>query len=353
MTPRPFPTAIAVVALCALFDVFAVGRALAVQITLTATQDNTLYEESSNFSNGRGEHIYVGTTSAPNATRRALIGFDISASGIPAGADIDAVSLRLFMDRVGQSFSSPTQETLGLHRMTADWGEGASDAESGTGPNVSGGRGTPAQAGDATWQFRVVPGVAWGTPGGDFVATPSASRQVPRTVPAAIIWQTSEELVSDVQGWLDNPATNFGWILRGDESTPRSASRFVSRNGPVAGNRPMLTIDYTLPVTPRLPGDVDNVDGVTKHDFTLLARNFGLTPNATQNDGDFSSTGGVGDGRVGIRDLVILRNNLGRTSPSPALDAPAVPEPATVLAPLVLSVIYFGRCALRSRRLTR
>ena len=25
-------------------------------------------------------------------------------------------------------------------------------------------------------------------------------------------------MVADVQGWLDNPATNFGWLMLGDES---------------------------------------------------------------------------------------------------------------------------------------
>jgi hypothetical protein len=332
---------------------FSIQSSLGVPVTLTATEDNTLYEENGNFSNGRGEHIYVGTAQASNWTRRALIGFDLTNSGIPSGATINSVTLRLLMDRVGSSFSLPTQETLSLHRMTADWGEGASDAETGTGPNVSGGRGIAAQAGDATWQFRVVPGVAWGTTGGDFVAAASASRQVPRTIPAAITWSSDvlpdDTLVSDVQGWLDNPATNFGWILRGDESTARSATRFASRSHPTAANRPMLTIDYTVPAT-RIAGDVDNDRDVDLNDLRLMTASLGLNMGATQNDGDFTGAGGQPDGRVGIRDLLLLRNNLGQTSPSP-LEA-VVPEPATGAAGLVVVAAVFTGLARRRRRLT-
>ena len=30
---------------------------------------------------------------------------------------------------------------------------------------------------------------------------------------------SSAQMVADVQGWLDNPASNFGWLMLGDEST--------------------------------------------------------------------------------------------------------------------------------------
>ena len=49
-------------------------------------------------------------------------------------------------------------------------------------------------------------------------------------------------MVSDVQSWLDNPATNYGWALIGDESTKTTARRFASREGV---SQPALVVDFT------------------------------------------------------------------------------------------------------------
>jgi hypothetical protein len=52
-------------------------------------------------------------------------------------------------------------------------------------------------------------------------------------------------MVSDVQGWLDNPSGNFGWIMIGDESGPLTAKRFDSRENGAVQNRPRLTVFHT------------------------------------------------------------------------------------------------------------
>ena len=49
----------------------------------------------------------------------------------------------------------------------------------------------------------------------------------------------------DVQAWLDDDSTNFGWLLRGDESTIFTARQFASRENLTVANRPLLTIDFT------------------------------------------------------------------------------------------------------------
>ncbi len=59
-------------------------------------------------------------------------------------------------------------------------------------------------------------------------------------------------LVSDVQGWLGDPATAFGWILIGDEDNIPTAKRFDTRENPVVSYRPQLTIDFT-PSGPVVP----------------------------------------------------------------------------------------------------
>ena len=58
-------------------------------------------------------------------------------------------------------------------------------------------------------------------------------------------------MVADVQSWLDNPASNFGWLVLGDETAIATAKRFDTRE---SASPPVLTIEYTpasRPPTPR------------------------------------------------------------------------------------------------------
>ncbi|MBO19010.1 MAG: hypothetical protein CL732_00540 [Chloroflexi bacterium] len=59
-------------------------------------------------------------------------------------------------------------------------------------------------------------------------------------------WESTDRLVTDVQGWLDDPAGNVGWLLLGDESQSRSAKRFDSRNHDTEQNRPVLVVNYVV-----------------------------------------------------------------------------------------------------------
>ena len=59
-------------------------------------------------------------------------------------------------------------------------------------------------------------------------------------------WGTTPQMVADVQTWLDKPATNFGWLLKGDE-TQRSAKRFDSKENGNSNVRPVLLVEYDLP----------------------------------------------------------------------------------------------------------
>ena len=53
-------------------------------------------------------------------------------------------------------------------------------------------------------------------------------------------------MVADVQLWLNQPATNFGWLLRTENEVPNfSARRFASREDP--NRAPVLTIEYSPP----------------------------------------------------------------------------------------------------------
>ncbi|MBW7904678.1 MAG: DNRLRE domain-containing protein [Phycisphaerae bacterium] len=202
-------------------------------VVLTPSKDNTLYEDPNGaLSNGLGSAMFAGRNSAPsNSVRRAVLAFDVAAA-IPAGATIDAVTLTLT-----ESGSNVGEQVVALHRLTADWGEGASLA----GGNQGGGG--PAAPGDATWLHRFFATEAWGVAGGDFAGL--ASSQTTVGGPGVYTWPSTAALVADVQGFLDDPGASFGWIVIGNEASGGTAKRFSTRNEPNAELRPRLTVEYT------------------------------------------------------------------------------------------------------------
>lgn len=213
-------------------------------VVLMPMKDNSMYQSSANNSNGAGMFLFSGLTCA-SSSRRALMQFDVSS--IPSDATILSVSLSVNSNRSG--LSATASDVYALHRVTTDWGEGAS--------NENLGLGAPAQAPDATWNNAMTGSSAWTTPGGDFIGTPSSSATFVPTGISTI--PTSANLVADVQNWIDGVQPNYGWILIGSESNPCTARRFASREN--ASNQPMLTITYdneTLS-TPNVAADIQGL----------------------------------------------------------------------------------------------
>lgn len=207
---------------------------LADVVQIGASKDNTLFEDAAGArSNGAGAHFFAGVTAQPEL-RRGLLAFDI-AGAVPAGATINSVSLTLNVSQTLQSGQAVT-----LHRLTSDWGESTSDA-----PGQEG-AGTAAEPGDATWIHTFTPGSFWTNAGGDFARSASDSQ----IADFGFVTWSSATMASDVQGWLDNPAANFGWALLGDETDIVTAKRFDSRENPDPAVQPMLTIDYSLSDVP-------------------------------------------------------------------------------------------------------
>lgn len=198
-------------------------------INIFPSKDNTLYEydpAEGDHSNGAGFHFFAGENGI-GEIRRGVLAFDI-AGHIPAGSTITAVSLSMNM-----SMTPTGARTVELHKLLADWGEGTSHAPSGEGD------GAPATPNDATWRHRFFDTIFWTTQGGDFSATVSASQSVG---PIGQYTWTSAQMVADVQSWVDNPASNFGWLVLGDESAAATAKRFDTRE---SASPPILTIQYT------------------------------------------------------------------------------------------------------------
>jgi len=207
----------------------AAGSANAAIINITPSKDNTLYEYDpveGDTSNALGLHFFAGET-AMGELRRGVLAFDI-AGNVPAGSTILAVTLSLNMSRTALDDS----RTVELHKLLADWGEGTSIA-----PGEEG-DGAPATPNDATWRHRFFDTIFWTSEGGDFSVTVSASQSVG---PIGQYTWTSAQMIADVQSWLDNPASNFGWLALGDESTILSSKRFDTRE---SASPPVLTVQY-------------------------------------------------------------------------------------------------------------
>jgi hypothetical protein len=119
--------------------------------------------------------------------------------------------------------------------MSSPWGEAGSDAGS------PGGSGTAAAVGDATWSHAFYNTIAWTNPGGDFNALASASTVINDI--GFYSW-SSAAMVSDVQSWLSNPATNFGWALRGNETDLQTAKRFDTHEESDSNFHPALMIQF-------------------------------------------------------------------------------------------------------------
>jgi hypothetical protein len=225
----------------------------AVIITLTPSKDAAIYSLQKDNSNGGGAGLFVGTDGNANPSR-SLISFDLSS--IPAGATITEVKLTLTLGQVSGGFGGdpPTNATIGIFEVARNWGEGITGNNTQSSGIPMTGQGFPAGLGDATWNSANHQSVLWTTPGGDHAATASASLFLSNNiVGSAFTWLSTPELIADVQGWLDNPTSNFGWeLINANESVDRTAYIFYSRNWPSfpsgnAGQVPMLQITYTIP----------------------------------------------------------------------------------------------------------
>jgi len=232
---------------------------------IDAKKDNTLYEDANGaFSNGAGEYFFVGKTKQ-NLIRRGLLAFDL-AGKLPANAVIDSVKLKLVM---AQTIAGP--QPVQLLRMLADWGEGASNA---TGNE---GIGAAATTGDATWIHKFFNTTMWATPGSEFAATASASQTVAGD--GTYLWGSTPQMAAEVQAWLNSPASNFGWLVRGNETAFPTAKRFATHENLTPANRPLLTVFY------RLGTRVENNRQLTPSQFEL-AQNY---PNPVSAHGTFGS----------------------------------------------------------------
>jgi hypothetical protein len=185
-------------------------------VEFRSIEPNATYGSATTISSGG-----LGSNTG-NATRRALMRFDTS--GIPPEAVVESVELGVAVTMVPPN---PPASAFELRRMLAAWSET-----------------------ESSWNNRLT-GTAWEMPGalGALDASGLASSTAEISGPGPYVFPSTELLVADVQGWVQDSESNHGWMLRSQaENVLRTARHFGARehnNSP-----PRLTVNYTVPVTP-------------------------------------------------------------------------------------------------------
>lgn len=205
---------------------------------LSAVADTCLIEIAPD--NNMGGQTYFNSGSNMQGLRnRGLLRFDLSV--IPPGSVIKSATMTIWC--VGVPTDGPAASIFDLHRMLKPWGEGSELAF------IGAGRGSSATTNEATWNDRFAYADApWATPGGepevDYATNSSAETFISDESSYDFRFGT---IAQDVQYWLDNPQSNFGWMLMTrDESQISSARRFGSHEDP--DNTPTLDISF-IPAT--------------------------------------------------------------------------------------------------------
>ena len=161
----------------------------------------------------------IAGTTGPNSgsgRNRGFLRFPVTA--IPSEAVVTAATLSLNVVRVPPIQADADFE---LRRVLIAWNESGS------------------------WQ---TPGEAWQWPGGvagaDFLEESSAAQFVPGLVDT-YSFGPSDGLTKDVQSWIQNPASNFGWILYPrQEDVDFTARQFASRE---SATPPVLQVSFVIP----------------------------------------------------------------------------------------------------------
>lgn len=202
----------AIILICVAMGIIANGaNARAFTTNLFPVADTSLRNNAPDMPMGDSNPLIVGVSKTPfTVTNHALLKFDFS--GIPTNATITGVTLATTIFR-----SNTDPANYDLNRMLVDWNEY-----------------------EATWNKRnaSTPWLLSGCqPGTEFVNSPSVTAEVDQGN------FSSPGMVADVQLWLNNPGTNFGWIMLATEEAIGTGKQLGSRESDLP---PVLTVDYII-----------------------------------------------------------------------------------------------------------
>ncbi len=223
---------ISLLSLCCIV-VLPVGAAT---VEVAATRDTTLIEDPDGaLGNGAGVTVFAGRTNAATyGVRRGLFYFDLGGALSMPGPVLSFEVEKVFVVLANVTESNVAPREYRLHRLLADWGEGASSS--------GGGGGAPAAPRDATWLHTFHGEAFWMHSGAQFEGEPSARLVVGG---AGTYRFEGEGLLRDVKLWIQDPSRNFGWILIGDETARQTVRAFASREASDPSFRPVLEIVYS------------------------------------------------------------------------------------------------------------
>ena len=102
-------------------------------------------------------------------------------------------------------------------------------------------------------------------------------------------------MIDDVQVWLGDPSSNFGWLIMGDEDVEQTARRIGTREQIEETERPYLVVEYEIGST---PGDFTGDGEVDGADLGLMLAVWGTCPGCPEDL--------TGDGVVNGADLGLL-----------------------------------------------
>jgi len=195
----------------------ATNTAHALTATLTPSADTSLRDNSPDATFGESNPLIVGNSKEPfTVHNRGLLKFDLTS--IPTNATITGVTLTVMIFRSNTDVSN-----YDLNRVLVDWNEY-----------------------EATWNNRSA-STPWlaggGQSGSEYVSIASVTAPVDDTI------FSSAGMISDVQLWVRNSATNFGWIILPTGDLAATGKQLGSRESEYTS---ALTVKYTL-TPPAIP----------------------------------------------------------------------------------------------------
>ncbi|MBI3853724.1 MAG: DNRLRE domain-containing protein [Verrucomicrobia bacterium] len=198
------------------------STSIAGSISLPPVADTTITEKATPPPT---TELNVGTTgpTAGSKSGRALLQFDIAAN-LPSNAIITAAALTV---KVTKAPMTAVNSTFDLRKVLVSWSES-----------------------DATWSNRMA-ATPWSTNGGgigvDFSSIISQTNFITGT--GLYTFVSNSNLVADVQNWLLNLGSNFGWVVISELQGTNFTERTLASREDTA-NAPSLAIQFSLPATP-------------------------------------------------------------------------------------------------------
>ncbi|MEB2280169.1 DNRLRE domain-containing protein [Lysinibacillus xylanilyticus] len=190
-----------------------------VRLQTSATmEDTTIRSANPTQTGGNDFELGVGTAVGGN-TVRSLLKFDLSA--VPSSTTILSTDLNLWFSSTNNN--SPID--ISLHKLTSPWEEN-----------------------QASWNnAKTTPYTAWKTAGGDFLNDKLRTVKDISVPPASIAdamvnWKVPLDVV---QGWINNPTTNYGFMLKSDNETTQIYKKFASSEQSTLNKyKPQLVVTY-------------------------------------------------------------------------------------------------------------